>query len=280
MGAFFVLLGALEISAPACPSAEDIAARWAALGAETLAGEAHISVDEDRLRVVLLDRDGGVRADRELRVPPSCSERAAIAAVVLAAWATPASPPPPPAPTVITRPPPPATIRRTLSTEIAASFVGAVAGAGFAASAGLDLSLIHSRSGWGGHLSLIGGDTRRVDLGTVSYANYARFPLSLGARRRFVTSRLHIDLSADASFALVYVRGQSFTINQTRYSFDFGLGTGVRLGWGIGAWTPFIGAAVVGWLTRQELAVANSSTSSGRLPRIDGLLSAGISFEP
>ncbi len=288
MSAFLVLLGALELTAPQCPSAEEVAARWAALGVETLAGQAQVSVDGDRLRIVLTGSDGSVRADRQLRVPPSCSERAAIAAVVLAAWASPAAAASPHltpterAPSAAPLSAQPAPPRRRTLTEITAAFVGDVDSSGFAPSGSLDLSLIDSRSGWGGHLSFVGGGARSLPIGDQSHAGYARFPFSLGPRRRFSPSRamhLHIDLSAEASFALVYVKGQGFAINESGYSFAFGLGTGLRVGWGIGAWTPFIGVSLLGWVTRTELIVGNAG-GRAQLPPIDGLFSAGISFEP
>ncbi len=166
-----------------------------------------------------------------------------------------------------------------MDVELAAAFVGTVASSGFASSGTVQLALTRSGSPWWGELSLVGGAPRRIALAGQS-AEYARYWASLGALRRFGLPRgLRVDLWADVSLALLYANGIGLPNSHDGFAFDVGLGGGVRLGWRTGVLMPFIAASLVGWLTRQELVLSQVS-GGATIPRIDGLISAGLAIFP
>src|SRR5512140_2911165 len=104
-----------EPQASACPSTDEVAAELARVGA-TGSPAPDIVVEAGRMRVILRDRNGGLVGSREVEAPPSCRERATVAATFVATWmgvwpAGALASPPPPAPAVA--PPPPPAPRRT-----------------------------------------------------------------------------------------------------------------------------------------------------------------------
>jgi len=72
-----------------CPSGEAIAAELDRLGAgAALAalGSSQVTIKDTKMHVVLRGRDGSLLGDRDVAAPEDCSQRAAVAAVLIAAW--------------------------------------------------------------------------------------------------------------------------------------------------------------------------------------------------
>ncbi len=72
-----------------CPSSAAIAAELGRLpdsGAIALLWRSEVTAEGDTLRILLRDRAGQVLGVREIEVPRDCRQRAAVAALVLAAW--------------------------------------------------------------------------------------------------------------------------------------------------------------------------------------------------
>jgi hypothetical protein len=281
VGVFLLLVGALELTAPDCPSAAAIAAEWARLGVAAPAGSASVVVEDEWLHLTLRDAWGALRADRRLRAPQGCADRAQVAALVLAAW----SPPPAAAPHVPqlgdAETPNTAVVRRapplpSTFVEVSASFVGAIDPAGFAPGGLAEVAFAPRQQAWWGVLSLAGSGARTFSAGG-SEARYTRAYASLGARRRFAVSAWRFDLEADTSFALTWIDGVNLATQRHGYAFDFGLGGGLRVGRRVGAFTPFLSARVVGWVTRQTVVTLGDPFRAD-LPRVDGLFSTGVAW--
>src|SRR5208283_5102629 len=72
-----------------CPSGDAIVAeldRLGAVAALSALGSSQVTIKDTKIRVVLLGRDGSLLGDREAAAPEDCNERAAVAAVFIAAW--------------------------------------------------------------------------------------------------------------------------------------------------------------------------------------------------
>jgi hypothetical protein len=173
---------------------------------------------------------------------------------------------------VVRQAPPPS----RLKVELDAAFVSSLAGAAFAPGAAADVTLSHARLGLGGRLGVRGFGTRTLALGTGSFS-WTRVSLALGLAWRRDVGRVRLDLHAELSPALVLVAGAGLADAHQAYDLDLGLGGGLRVGVRAGPVTPFIGAALVGWL-REEQVLAINVQNAVSLPRFELLLSAGLAF--
>jgi hypothetical protein len=163
-----------------------------------------------------------------------------------------------------------------LKVELDAAFVSSLAGAAFAPGAAADVTLTHAGLGLGGRIGVRGFGTRTLALGTGSFG-WTRVSLALGLAWRRDFGRVRLDLHAELSPALVMVAGAGLADAHQAYDVDVGLGGGLRFGVRAGPVTPFVGAAVVGWL-REEQVLAINVQNPVSLPRFELLLSAGLAF--
>lgn len=72
-----------------CPRQEEVAAELDRLGASAALatlGSPEVTVAENKMRVALRGRDGSVIGAREVAASEDCHQRAAVAAVFIAAW--------------------------------------------------------------------------------------------------------------------------------------------------------------------------------------------------
>jgi hypothetical protein len=262
-----------------CPDAAAVARELQSLAATTAAhGAARVQLRRDGDALVIEQRRaGGERATRRLALGPSCADLAAAAAVVIASWQTelpaaaeydvdlgnePALTAPGPA-------------RRGLGVAVGGAFVASFAPA-FAAGAAVDATFAPGDGSWAARLALSGSGTRDLAFAGGSAA-WTRFGLALGPALRLRRGRWQLDLHAEAVAGLLYVAGHGFDGGRTAWSFDPGLGGGVRGAVWLGPVAPFLGVGVVGWLRPEEVAL--SGGGAGRmLPAVELLVSAGLAF--
>jgi len=88
---FLLWAGAVAVlpMGTSCPSGDAIAAELNRLGAGaalSALGSSQVTIKDRTMHVVLLGRDGSLLGDREVAAPDDCNERAAVAAVFIAAW--------------------------------------------------------------------------------------------------------------------------------------------------------------------------------------------------
>jgi hypothetical protein len=85
----FLLAAAAPAPVAGCPSTAAVAAELERLGtaaAVAAVGVPEVRVDGTGMRVALRGLDGKVSGEREIAAPAACSERAAVAAVLVSAW--------------------------------------------------------------------------------------------------------------------------------------------------------------------------------------------------
>lgn len=297
-------------AAGVCPSAADVAARLGPLlPAASHDGAANPDVVElaerpAELHVRLRDPDGSVSHDRVLVAGPSCGERAAAAAAIIAAWeadlhadvAFPTSPEPPVAPApeparppeVPAEPPPiivtapgaggryEATAVPPVATVGVELFAAAPGGGGPvpAGSAEVTRSLtdrIHGRA------SMLATGIHALTLGP-GQVTWRRVGLGLGAIVDLTRGRLWTRGRADVSVAAVFAQGRGFSINQNATSWQIGLDLGGRVGVNL---TPRISLwADVGMADfpgAQRFSVENAG-SAPPVPGLEVQAGLGLSF--
>jgi hypothetical protein len=93
LGALATLLSAVAATvlptSAACPSADSVAAeldRLGAFAALAALGTPEVTIEGAKMHVVLRGHDGSILGSREVAAPEACHERAAVAAVFVAAW--------------------------------------------------------------------------------------------------------------------------------------------------------------------------------------------------
>jgi hypothetical protein len=287
-------------SAAACPSAEDVASRVAALLPARATDEApdvaRLTDRGDAWLVTLARPDGTPIGERTLERDFPCADLAAAAAVIIVAWESdvhsefpPASPPPPPppaapppviAPTIARRAPAAAPARA--SVEVGAALRGSLAPAeGLAAPAfgGLVVASWHRAARrLGGHVAIGTDAERELPLGA-GRVSWRRISVAAGPELRLIpgTTRWAFDLHADALGAWVSATGAGFANDQTADDLDAGLGGGARVQWRGDGVIPWLELAGVGWF-RAPTAYATPGTASVALPRGEISLAVGLSF--
>jgi len=227
------------------------------------------------LRLRLLDLAGATLAERSLP-GNDCAELARTSAVLLAAWRTEVAAS---APRLeLTRPAP--RHAREMSYEVAASFLGSLAGSSFAAGAEVASALGRRNGRVLARLGVFGLDLRPLSVGTqpTGHARFTRAGLSAGPLVRFRPGRWLVDLHAEATAALLYVDAVGFATNQSAFDFDLGLGGGARAAIHAGPAAPFLGVSVAGWLTGQSVRVSGRTGGTAAVPRFEVLFEAGIAF--
>jgi hypothetical protein len=146
----------------------------------------------------------------------------------------------------------------------------------FAAGGTVDASFAPGGRRWAARLALSGSGTRDLAFAGGS-AGWTRFGLALGPALLLRRGRWQLDLHAEAVAGLLYVAGHGYDNARAAFSFDPGLGGGVRGAVRIGPLAPFVGVGVVGWLRPEEVAL--TSVAQGRtVPAVELLVSAGLSF--
>jgi hypothetical protein len=77
---------------------------------------------------------------------------------------------------------------------------------------------------------------------------------------------------------LVDVRGAGFALNQKTTSVDLGGEVTLRLGYRIGAVTPWVGLTAIAW-ARDQVVRAAFVDGQESLPRYDALAGVGVTWE-
>jgi hypothetical protein len=77
---------------------------------------------------------------------------------------------------------------------------------------------------------------------------------------------------------LVDVRGAGFAVNQRTTSVDLGVSATLRLGYRIGAVTPWVGLTAMAW-ARNQVVRAAFVDGTESLPRYDALAGVGVTWE-
>lgn len=262
--------------APTCPTAEQIAAHLKDLLPEATSAppRERVTLATDHGALVLELHDDNRRlAQRRLEAAP-CEDLAQAAAVVIAAWATELRPSG--TPEVLLPAPRP----RRVGFEIAGGFVASLAGSSFAPGGELAVALGRPRGRVLGRVLLTGEDTRDLQIGTATtaHASFTRASLALGPLLRFRPSRFLLDLDAELSVAMVYLAGVGFADSAHSFDADVGLGGGGRAAVRLGPVAVYLGARLVGWLRPIEATSIGPAGGTSALPRLEVLLSAGLSF--
>jgi len=292
---------ALEIAGDAtCPTPAAIAAALANLlvpatsepPSETDPPVTTVTVTrtESGLRLALVDPHAHELASRELPPAGSCTDLAAAAAVVVAAWradldpalapsiAMPVSAPPPPAaapPVVVMRAaPPPAPRPRawTLGLGLLASETGGVTAPGAILTGALGLGV--------GGFALDGGvsatTSRAADVGALpGAASWTRVTMALGPALRLGYGHVRGDIHLQGLGALLHVRGVGVPNAASDTTPELGGGTGARVEIMSGTSIIWVGLDALAWPGQQRLLIANSG-DQGRLPRLELVASVGM----
>ena len=276
-----MLIGAgVEIESPSgCPSVADVQAKLDELveskGPATSTEHVLVNVTGNKMEVVLSGK-ASPTISRELPASGSCSDRAWAAANVIARWETELHrelvmrpPPPPPAP------PPVVEEKHSPSWDIGAGFVTLVAG-GVAFGGTVEAAVAPREAGLGvrAAVTLATSRDQKLDMGT---ASWRRVAVSAGGRYRILRGRLCVDLTVDAVGGFLSIQGSGFPNNMQASDFDPGVQAGLKLGRTAGAAEYWLSATAVGWLREERLHVMGASAVAS-LPRIEGLLGAGISW--
>jgi hypothetical protein len=102
--------------------------------------------------------------------------------------------------------------------------------------------------------------------------------VGLGPALAFRAARWSFAARGAVVAGLVNVRGAGFAVNQGATSVDLGASAAVRLGYRIGAVTPWIGLTGIAW-ARDQAVRAELVAGQDRLPRYDVLAGVGASWE-
>jgi hypothetical protein len=271
----------VEVESPSgCPSAADVTTAVAQLaenrGSDVASDRVQIATTKEKLVITLLRRNGPT-VTRELPLSGSCSDRAWVAANVIANWEWELRPgvtlsPPPAAPPV-----PVAPVDETpkMGFEVGGGLVTYLAG-GVAIGGMVEGAIGRATGGLGARLALAFESSRdqSVAMGT---ASWRRVQLSAGGRYRVVRGKLCADVAADAVAGFLSIAGAGFATNGSATDFDPGLQAGGRVGWIAGPVEYWLNASVIGWLREERLHVTGLSTVAS-LPRAEILVGAGVSW--
>jgi hypothetical protein len=312
------LIGPLLFASPQlrgdviCPSAAEVGLRLSPLlpnaptvDAEGTAPDVVELVSKDGGTVVRMwDAAGSLSHQRELPVEASCAERAAQAAVLIAAWeadlhadvtfppvvarAPPALPPavaarresaPPPEVSAISA----ARVAGPPSLDLAVGgelFVAAPPAAGVAPASAVEATW----SGGGrvrGRLALMVTGTHGVRL-TPGAVSWRRAALGAGVMFNLVRRRARLDLRADALGAAVIAQGSGFSADYGATSWQVGGDVALRVSLPLGPrFAIWADLAAANFLGKERLSVLNVSTTPV-LPawEVQGGLGASFSLAP
>ena len=295
--ALSLALGLLTLDADGnCPSAAEVAAALAPLlpsPAVRARQHAVISSDDKALTLRLLGESGELILARQID-EVDCRERARAVAVVIAAEERELSAlppiPPPAAPTLAAAPASasadsltvtvarrPTRPRERPAYELSAAFVSSISGDGqFAPGVTAAVALGRHDGAFAARIALRGDGERALALGG-GEAHWTRISLSAGALYRLRHGRWDFDVDAGFVAALLLVQGSGYADDQSAINFDPGLEAGVRLALRWRFLTPFVGAALSGWLRGQQVAT-NASAAQTEIPRVEVALTVGAGF--
>jgi hypothetical protein len=280
-GVLLTVLGALEPAAnpepqaPACPSPDEVAAELARVGA-TGAPAPDIVVDAGRMRVILRDRYGGLVGSREVEAPPSCRERATVAATFVATWmgvwpAAAADVASPPRPAIA--PPPPAAPRRTqLGLAVLGAHDGNAAALGLAAELRRDFGPVAA-------VLAASGTTERTHTVGPGRAGYRCPAVELGPAYRLGQGRWQGEVGAAARLGLLLVRGLDLAATHQKTHLVPGASAALRLVHVGERLSPFVVAGATAWFARQELTLDNDPATA-ELPLWDVSVGVGVDWAP
>ncbi len=308
------VIGALVVgtivSSSNCPSAAAVEDELDQLqSSQNFVGKAELSTEDRKLRLILRDDHSEIMAARDFDLGLSCDQRTRTAALVLSAWqahfqalvvggiALPPSSVPSPKPSIAAQvPSAPAMIplkspspaltaavskgpsnrtRVLLDYDIGLAAIAAVDG-NVAPGARVDGSLTKRGDRFAAYFALFGLGERNFGFvpGTV---NYTRVGAALGPRARFSFRRFFLDLHVEADAALTLVEGNGFQHSRRSFSFDPGLGGGMRLGRGFGKVAPYVLIDATFW-PRQQLAAVDNVSGRPSLPKFDVMFGIGVAF--
>jgi hypothetical protein len=276
-----LLVGAgVEIESPSgCPSVADVQAKLDVLveskGPSTSTEHVLVNVAGNKMEVVLSGK-ASPTISRELAAQGSCSDRAWSVANIVARWETEIHHElvmrPPPAPPAT---PPPVEEKHSASWDIGAGIVAFVAG-GVAFGGTVEAAVAPREVGLGVRAALTLATSRDQTLGMGS-ASWRRVAVSVGGRYRILRGRMCADVTVDAVGGFLSITGSGFATNMQGSDFDPGVQAGIKVGRTAGAAEYWLSASAVGWLREERLHVMGLSAVES-LPRIEGLLGAGISW--
>jgi len=282
VGAVLWLLTLVEIAGGSgCPDARAIERRLRAIGSGARAGRVSVVETDDGFHVEARDDQGNLVGERTLAATGTCDDRADSIAVVIAAWQSEfGDHAPPPLPTrhdnavFAAHPRPP-----TLRWDVAAAFLGTIAGGAFAAGGTAEATVGRHGFPLAARIGLAASDTRDLALAG-GQVRWTRSAVLLGPVVDAVATRwVRLDIHADLALGWMHVDGRGYAKNYGDDSFDPALGAGVRFS--IPRWPvqPWIDCTLLGWVRHQTMTVSDPSASASiELPRFDAWLRAGIAY--
>jgi hypothetical protein len=131
------------------------------------------------------------------------------------------------------------------------------------------------RSGWAARLALTVIGTHRLDVGP-GQAAWRRTTAAIGIGRRWASPQAFVEAGFDVLLGQLAVEGEGFTIADRDRSLDAGAALGMRAGFRVGRFEPYVGAALAGWLRPQTVEVSGVQGRQ-RLPAADAHVGMGVS---
>jgi hypothetical protein len=266
-------------SEPRCPDDHDVDAELARLGA-TRGERPKISIEGDKMRVVLPGPGGATVGSREVEAPASCHERATIAAVLVATWMGiwPETPEPAPASPPARVEPEPTTVLQTKEpgpsrTEIGLALTGAYDGNHLCPGATIEagLALVGPLRGVVG---LTATTERDKDVGSWR-AGYTRPALELGGALVVGHGRIRGELGVAGLVGLLVLRGKDLPVAYVKTRGAAGAAANLRLIFAGRHLSPLITVGGTYWATKQTLTIEGAAPTA-ELPRWDAQVGAGL----
>ncbi|HEX3697028.1 MAG TPA: hypothetical protein VH374_16745 [Polyangia bacterium] len=246
---------------------------------------------DDAIEIVLLRADGTIIGRRRLPAQGPCDERARVAAIVLATWASDvhltferqlAAPPAPLSPSKaqptvdVIKPMPPAPIAHAKTTwDLGVGVGSSVADGSFVPGARLTGALLRG-NGIGAQMVATGEGDRSTTAGA-GQAVWSRYTAGVGPAYRRNLSAWAIDANLMLVAALFRVHGEQYPASFQSSGFDGGVSTGLRLIAPGRAWRAWLAIDATRWLDARDV----HETVSGQrreIPSWAGSTSLGFSF--
>jgi len=250
---------------PACLDGPAVEAALAAEHAPLEGRRVHLEEAEGGVRVSLKEATGETLVQRVVPAEGSCQAFCAASAVLVAAWLTELdrahlpSPPSPPwhwevgaAARALAGPPGPTW--------------GALAEVGWGTQG----------RNWTTRAEL-GVEGPRDEALAPGRVRWQRFTAALGGTYRFSLGKAFVAGRAEAVGALLSLRGLGYTSDSMALGGDVGACVGVRAGWPLGAFTPWVDLSATGWWIPARLHVVGVADGAV-LPHFDAALSLGVSW--
>lgn len=273
----------------ACPSGQAISAELEHLGvlAELAElGSAEVAVEGASMRVVFRGRDGAVLGVREVAAPTTCHERAATAAVFIAAWVGDWSMPdqapasagvpaqlfplpsttPMPLPPSVTKPVTPTELARRPRVEVAGWVLATNDGDASAVGAGLFAAYRFARRATAAALIETTGE-RDIAVGP-AVAAYRISRLGMGACVLRTWGPLFFDAGIFPELTMLTSRGtKQLDVGYSVTTWGAAMDLRVRLGLSAGRIAPFLFMAGSGTLPAQKLTLEGDAQAETTLSR-------------